>query len=103
MNTILINSEISKTFDPHGLVLNLTDKVDLRRKDKYIAISTLSIYYTWKNIKKVYKNNKFKIWAPTWNEEFELPDIQDYFEYILKNMGKKQLTLQKYIFKQNRK
>ena len=61
MNTILINSEISKTFDPHRLVLNLTDKVDLRRKDKYIAISTLSIYYTWKNIKKVYKNNKFKI------------------------------------------
>ena len=79
MNTILINSEISKTFDPHGLVLNLTDKVDLRRKDKYIAISTLSIYYTWKNIKKVYKNNKFKIWAPTWNEEFELPDI--FFSY----------------------
>ena len=61
MHTILINSEISKTFDPHGLVLNLTDKVDLRRKAKYIAISTLSIYYTWKNIKKVYKNNKFKI------------------------------------------
>ena len=79
MNTILINSEISKTFDPHGLVLNLTDKVDLRRKDKYIAISTLSIYYTWKNIKKVFKNNKFKIWAPTWNEEFELPDI--FFSY----------------------
>ena len=54
----------------------------------------LSIYYTWKNIKKLYKNNKFKILAPTWNEEFELPDgsfsisdIQDYFEYIFKRNG----------------
>ena len=49
------------------------------------------IYYTWKNIKKLCKNNKFKISAPTWNEEFELPDgsysvsdIQNYFEYIIK-------------------
>ena len=86
-----MNSENSKTSDPHRLLLNLTDKIDLRRKDKYIALSNLSIYYTWKNIKKSYKNNKFKISAPTWNEEFELPDgscsvsdIQDYFEYILK-------------------
>ena len=46
-------------------------------------------YYTWKNIKKSYKNNKFKISAPTWNEKFDLPDgsysvldIQDYFEYL---------------------
>ena len=58
---------------------------------KYNALSNLSIHYAWKNIKKSYKNNKFKISAPTWNEEFELPDgsysisdIQDYFEYILK-------------------
>ena len=48
-------------------------------------------FTTWKNIKKAYKNNKFKISAPTWNEEFELPDgsysvsnIQDYFKYMLK-------------------
>ena len=87
MNTIFVNSENSKIFDSHRLLLNLTDKVGLRRKDKYIALSNLSIYYTWKNIKKSYKNNKFKISAPTWNEEFELPDIsnsisdiQDYFE-----------------------
>ena len=91
-----MNSENSKTSDPHRLLLNLTDKIDLRRKDKYIALSNLSIYYTWKNIKKSYKNNKFKISAPTWNEEFELPDgsyslsdIQDYFEYILKKHGGK--------------
>ena len=54
-------SENSKTSNPHRPLLNLTDKLDLRRKDKYIALSKLSIYYTWKNIEKSYKNNKFKI------------------------------------------
>ena len=48
MDTIFMNSENSKTSDPHRLLLNLTDKIDLRRKDKYIALSNLSIYYTWK-------------------------------------------------------
>ena len=63
----------------------------MRRKDNYVAISKRCIYYTWKNIKKKKKNAKFIISAPTWNEEFELPDgsfsisdIQGYFEYILK-------------------
>ena len=59
MNTIFMNSENSKTSDPHRLLLNLTDKIDLRRKDKYIALSNLSINYTWKNIEKYYNNNKF--------------------------------------------
>ena len=61
---------------------------------KSIALSNLSIYYTWKNIKSSYNNNKFKISAPTWNDKFELPDglysvsnIQDYFEYISKKHG----------------
>ena len=96
MNNIFMNSENSKTSDPHRLLFNLTDKIDLRRKDKYIALLNLSIYYTWKNIKKSYKNNKFKISNRTWNEEFELPDgsysisdIQDHFEYILKKHGEK--------------
>ena len=96
MNTIFMNSKNSKTSDPHRLLLNLTDKIDLRRKDKYIALSNLSFYYTWKNIKKSYKKNRFKISAPTWNEEFGLPDgscsisdIQDYFEYILRKNGEK--------------
>ena len=87
-----MNSEDSKTSYHHRLLLNLSDKTNLKRGDKYVALSNLSIYYTWKNIKKPYKNNKFKISAPTWNEEFELPDgsysvsdIQEYFEYILKN------------------
>ena len=112
MNIIFMNSKNSKTSDPHRLLLNLTDKIDLRRKDKYIALSNLSIYYyTWKNIKKSYKNNKFKISAPTWNEEFELPDgsysisdIQDYFEYIFKKYGEKTVNPSiKNICKQNRK
>ena len=66
-----MNSENSKISDPHRLLLNLTDKIDLRRKNKYIALTNLSIYYTWKNIKMSYKNNKFKISALIWNGEFE--------------------------------
>ena len=91
MDTIFMNLENSRTSEYHVLVLNLTDKLDLRRGQKTVASSNLSIYYTWKNIKSSYNNNKFKISAPTWDEEFELPDgsysisdIQDYFEYILK-------------------
>ena len=56
-----MNTENSKTSDPHRLLLNLSDEINLRRKDKYIALSNLSIYQIWKNIKKSYKNNKFKI------------------------------------------
>ena len=74
MDTVFMNSENSKTSDPYRLLLNLSDKINLKRSDKYVALSNLSIYYTWKNIKKSYKNNKFKISAPTWNQEFELPD-----------------------------
>ena len=74
MDTIFMNSENSKTSDPHRLLLNLTDKINLKRSDKYVALSNLSIYYTWKNIKKSYKNNEFKMSAPTWNGEFKLPD-----------------------------
>ena len=69
-----MNSKNSKISDPHRLLLNLIDKIDLRRKDKYIALSNLSIYYTWKNTKKMYKNNEFKLSAPTWNKELELTD-----------------------------
>ena len=93
MDTIFMNSENSKTSEYHVLALKLTDKLNLRRGHKTVALSNLSIYYTWKNIKSSYSNNKFKISAPTWNEEFELPDgsysvsdIKDYFEYILKKV-----------------
>ena len=91
MDTIFMDSENSRTSEYHVLVLKLTDKLDLRRGQKTAALSNLSIYYTWKNVKSSYNNNKFKISAPTWSEEFKLPDgsysvqdIQDYFEYILK-------------------
>ena len=86
-----MNSEKSKTSEHNVFALKLTDKLDLRRGQKTVALSNLSIYYTWKNVKNSYNNNKFKISAPTWSEEFKLPDgshsvsdIQDYFEYILK-------------------
>ena len=86
-----MNSENSKTSKPYILKLKLTDKLDLRLGKKAIALSNLSIYYAWNNIKSSYNNNKCKISAPTWNEEFTLPDgtysvsdIQDYFEYIMK-------------------
>ena len=94
MDTIFINSENSRTLKPHILTLKLTNKLDLRFGEKVIALSNLSIYYTWKNIKSTYINNKFKISSPTQNDEFELPDgsysisdIQDYFENILKKHG----------------
>ena len=87
--------ENSKASDPHRLLLNLSNKVNLTRSDKYVALWHLSIYYTWKNIKKSYKNNNFKISAPTLNEGFELTDgsyyvsdIQDYSEYVIKNHEK---------------
>ena len=74
MDTRFRNSEKSKTSDSDRLLLNLLDKINLKGSDKYIALSNLSIYYAWRNIKKSYKNNKFKISAPTQSEEFELPD-----------------------------
>ena len=96
-----MNSENNKIAEAYRLLLNLSDKINLKRSDKYVVLSNLSIYYTWKNIKKSYKNDKFKISAPTWNEEFELPDgsysvsdIQDYFEYVLKNMRQLLIILQ---------
>ena len=74
MDAIFMNSDNSKTSEYHVLALKLTDKLDLRRDQKTVALSNLSIYYTWKNVKRSYNNNKFKISAPTWSEEFELPD-----------------------------
>ena len=53
MDTIFMNSENSKISDPHSLLINLSDRINLKTSDKYVALSNLSIYYTWKNIKKV--------------------------------------------------
>ena len=94
MDTIFMNSENSQTSKPHVLVLKLTDQLDLKRGEKNIALSNLSICYTWKNIKSSYNNNTFKIYVPTWNDKFELRDgsypvsnIPDYYEYVLKKHG----------------
>ena len=110
MDTIFMNSENSKTSKPHVLTLKLTSKLDLRIGEKVIALSNLSIYYTWRSIKSLY-NNKFKMMnltMITWNDEFELPygsyslsDIQDYFEFILEKHGKDidELSVQIYVNK----
>ena len=101
MHTTFMNSKNSKTSDTCRLLINLTNKINIKGSDKYVALSNLSNYYTWKNRKTSYKNNKFKTSSPTLNENFELPDgshsvsdIQDYFEYILKKVGKKTIILQ---------
>ena len=86
-----MNTENSKTNEPHKFSLFLSNILNLKNPNKNIALSNLSIYQTWKNIKSGYKNNKFKISAPIWNDTFDLPDgsysiedIQDYFEFIIK-------------------
>ena len=86
-----MNTENSKTNQTHRFKLDLTDKLDLKNPNKNMALANLSIHYTWKNIKSEYKNNKFKISAPTWNDTFHLPDgsysiadIQASFEFIIK-------------------
>ena len=108
MDTTFMNSENNKTSNPCVLIFKLTDKLDLRICEKIIALSNLSICYTWKNIKSSYKNDELKISAPTWNDKFELPDrsysvsnIQDYFEYIFKKHGENidQLSVQIYVNK----
>ena len=91
METFFMNTKNSKTNEPYRFKYDLIDKLDLRNPNRNMALANLSIYYTWKNVKSIYKNNNFKISAPTWNETFDLPDgsyniseIQDHFEYIIK-------------------
>ena len=69
-----MNTENSKTKEPHRFKLDLTDKLNLKNLNKNMVLANLSIYYTWKNINSEYNNNKFKILAPTWNYTFDLPD-----------------------------
>ena len=86
-----MNTENSKTNESHKFRLTLADKLKLKDPNKNMASANVSIYYTWKNIKSAYNNNKFKLSASAWDDEFDLPDgsysisnIQDYFEYIIK-------------------
>ena len=91
METIFMNTENSKTNEPHRFKLDLADKLNLKNPKKNISLVNLSIHYTWKNIKTEYNNNKCKTSASTWRETFDLPvgsytihDIQDCFEFIIK-------------------
>ena len=86
-----MNTANSKTKHSNKFVYNFTDKLNLTNPNKNIAFANLSIYYTWKNVKSDYNNNKFKISALTWNDTFDVPDgsysiaaLQNYFEYIIK-------------------
>ena len=86
-----MNTLYSKTNESNKFIYQFTDKLNLKNPNKNMALANLSSYYTWKNIKSQYNNNKFKISAPTWNDTYDLPDgsysvsaIQDYFEYIIK-------------------
>ena len=87
MKTIFMNTENSKTNEANKFLLYLLQRLDLRSSNKHFALQNLSIYYTWKNLRKLYTNNIFKITAPKWIDELDLPDlldIQDYIEYIIK-------------------
>ena len=87
METIFLNTENSKTNEPHRFRLSLVDKLNLKDPNKNMALANLGMYYTWKNIKSAYNNNKFEISAPTQNDEFgcySIADIQDYFKFIIK-------------------
>ena len=86
-----MNTGNSKMNEPHRFKLDLTDKLNVKDPKKNMALADLNIYYTWKDIKSEYKNNKFKFSAPTWNDTFDLPDgsnsiadIQEFFEFIIK-------------------
>ena len=90
METIFMNTESSKTSEPHRFKLDLTDKRNIKNPNKNMTLVNLSIYYACKNIKSECNNNKFEISVPTWNDAFDLPDgsysiadIQDYFEFII--------------------
>ena len=94
-----MNTENSKTNESHRFKLSLGNKLNLKNPNKNMALANLSIYYTWKNIKSAYNNNKFKISAPTWNDEFDLSDvfysfadIQDYFEFIIQKLHQETLS-----------
>ena len=91
METFFMNTKNSKTKEPNRFKYDLMDKLDLKNPNKNMALGSLSIYYTLKNVKSTYNNNKFKMSALTWNETFDLPDgsyniseIQDYIECIIK-------------------
>ena len=95
-----MNTLNSKTNESNKFIYQFTDKLNLKNPNNNMALANLSIYYTWKNIRSAYNNNKFKIHVPTWNDKFDflngsycVSDIQDYFEHTIKNMKLLQIIL----------
>ena len=95
-----MNTLNSKTNESNTFIYQFTDKLSLKNPSKNMELANLSIYYTWKNIKSEFNDNKFKIHAPTCNDTFTLydgsyyiSDIQYHFEYIIKNMKLLQIIL----------
>ena len=91
MEANFMNTKNRKTNEPHRFRLSLADKNNLKNPNKKIPLGNLNFYYTWKNIKSAYSNNKFKMFARTWNNTFDFPDgsysiadIQDYFQFVIK-------------------
>ena len=91
MEKISMDTENSKANEPHKFVFNFSQRLDLKSPNKHAALQKLSVSYTWENMRQQYKNNNLNLIAPTWNDEFELPDglyslseIQDYIEYTIK-------------------
>ena len=82
MDTIFMNSGNSKTSDPHRLLLNLQDKRNLKRNDKYVTLRNLSIYYTWKSLKYQLQHGMKNLNCLM--DHNSVSDIQDYFENIIK-------------------
>ena len=85
-----MNTENCKKNEPYKFVINLSQRLDLRSSDKHVFLQNLSIYYSWENIRRQYKNNKLRKIASTWNDKFyedgsySVSDIQDYVEFIIK-------------------
>ena len=71
---MFLNMKNSKTNESYKFVVNLTQRLDVRSSNKHVALQNVSIHYMWKNLRKQLKNNKLKIIAPAWNNEFEMPD-----------------------------
>ena len=86
-----MNIKNSKTHESNRFRHYFMNKLNLKNPNTNIPLANLSIYYTWKNIKSEYNNNRFKIHVPAWDKKFDLPDgsystenIENYFEYIIK-------------------
>ena len=92
-----MNTENSKTNESNKFIYQFTDKLNLKNPNNNMALANLSIYYTWKNIKSKYKNNRFSIHAPTRNDESDLSDGSSSVSDIILNISLKNMRLEQII------